>query len=357
MADHMANSTINAVPNTDQLNLLGAQPLVAETRLEEQVEGLTSNDRFFIRANFNIPLIDPEAWRLTIGGAVQNAQTLSLADLRRMSARTLAATMECAGNGRSYLPPPTEGNQFKYGAVSAAAWTGVALGEVLNAVGLSSETVEIKFTGYDKGFEKKVGAEIHFERSLPLSAALHPDTLLVWEMNGQPLPPEHGGPVRLVVPGWYGVASVKWVTEISALTEPFGGYFQTRKYIIPRDDGTITPVQERRPRSLIVEPSENAVLAGGQQILRGLAWSGNDPVDQVEVSFDGGETWQVADRQVPSSSYAWQHWSISWNATPGAYLLKSRATDARGRVQPAESEWNLLGYCNNGIQQVPVTIS
>lgn len=356
MADLTAHSTINAVPNTDQLNVLGAQPLVAETRLEEQIEALTSNDRFFIRANFNIPLISPESWRLSIGGAVRNAQTLTLADLQGLPARTLAATMECAGNGRSYLPPPTEGNQFKYGAVSAASWTGASLSQVLDAAGPSPDTVEIKFTGYDQGFEKKVGAEIHFERSLPLEAAQHPDTMLVWEMNGEPLPPEHGGPVRLIVPGWYGVASVKWVTEISALTEPYTGYFQTKKYIIPRDDGIISPVQERRPRSLIVEPAENAELPAGPQTLRGLAWSGNCSVERVEVSFDGGASWQIARLQAPISSYAWQHWSIDWNPAPGAYLLETRATDARGRVQPAEGEWNLLGYCNNGIQQVKVTV-
>ncbi|HEX5417588.1 MAG TPA: sulfite oxidase [Chloroflexota bacterium] len=354
--DLMAGSATNAVPNTDQLDILGAQPLVAETRLARQVEELTPNDRFFIRANFNIPLIDPRTWSLAVSGAVRDPQTLTLADLRQLPARSLAATMECAGNGRSYLPPPTEGNQFRYGAVSAASWTGTSLSEVLSAAGLSPEVVEIAFTGYDKGYEKKAGAELHFERSLPLAQALHPDTMLVWEMNGEPLPPEHGGPVRLLVPGWYGVASVKWVAEIRALTEPFAGYFQTKKYIIPRDDGTITPVQERRPRSLIAEPVENAVLTAGSVTLRGLAWAGNQPVEQVEVSFDGGDTWQVAQLQPVISAYAWRHWSIDWNAAPGSYVLKSRATDARGRVQPAAGEWNLLGYCNNGIQGVPVVV-
>jgi len=343
-------------PSTDQLVVIGNQPLVAEARLAQQVEPLTPNPRFFIRCNFNIPAIRPDEWRLTIGGAVSNPRTMSLADLKKLPSRTISATMECAGNGRSYLPPPTEGNQFGYGAVSAATWTGTPLREVLNAAGVSSDAVEIKFVGCDKGFEKKVGAELNFERSLPLAAALHPDTLLAWDMNGEPLPAEHGGPVRVLVPGWYGVASVKWLAEISAITEPFTGYFQVKKYILPQPDGSITPVQERRPRSLIVEPADQTVQAAGAVEIRGLAWSGHQPIQLVEVSFDGGKSWRMARLQEATSPYVWRHWSITWSAAPGSYTLLTRATDAAGRTQPVEGEWNLLGYCNNGIQKISLTI-
>jgi DMSO/TMAO reductase YedYZ molybdopterin-dependent catalytic subunit len=343
---------------TDELVVLATSPLVAESPLERQVEPLTPTPRFFIRSHFGTPAIPTEEWQLAIGGAVTQARTVTLADLQRLPARHLDATMECAGNGRSFLPPPTEGNQFSYGAVSAARWTGVPVHEVLEPAGLAANVCEILFVGADRGFERNVGREIAFERSLPIEIARHPDTLLVYEMNGAPLSQEHGGPIRLLVPGWYGVASVKWLVELRALTQPFDGYFQVQRYVMPNGEQTPVPLRERRVRAVITDPAPNATVLAGPVEVRGLAWSGNQPVTRVELSVDGGASWGTVALDGAGSPYAWQHWHTTWEAAvPGDYLLHVRASDAAGRTQPAASEWNLLGYANNGIQSLPVRVA
>jgi DMSO/TMAO reductase YedYZ molybdopterin-dependent catalytic subunit len=341
---------------TARLVVLSTSPLVAETPIMQQTEKITSNDQFFIRTNFNVPRIGPADWRLKIGGLVSSPIELDLAGLRRLPTRKLTAVMECAGNGRSYLPQPWEGNPFGYGAVSAAAWTGVSLAEVLRPVGVEPAVRELVFVGADGGFEKKVGSEIRFERSLPLDVALHPDTMLVYEMNGAPLPTEHGGPVRLLVPGWYGVASVKWLVEIQAIDHRFAGFFQRQKYILPSGAAEPTPLTERRVRALITSPSSDDRIVAGPLEVRGFAWSGNQPIQRVDLSVDGGATWQPTDLDDADGPYNWQRWSTSWLAQPGQFNLMVRATDTSGRTQPTTPEWNLLGYANNAIQVVPVTV-
>lgn len=347
----------SATPAQADLVVLATQPYVAETPLDRQSEPLTPNSRFFIRNHFNVPALDASTWRLSLGGSVKQPRTLALADLKKLPRRTLDATVECAGNARSFLPPPTEGNQFGYGAVSAGSWTGVSLCDVLGADPFTAATREVLFVGADRGFEKNVGAEISFERSLPVEVALHPDTMLVYEMNDQPLPVEHGFPVRLLVPGWYGVASVKWLVEVRGLERSFDGYFQKQRYILPREGAEPTPLGERRVRAVITTPVDGAVVAPGTIEVRGLAWSGNQPVVKVEISADGGHTWREVDLEPASSPYVWQHWRTTWRADQaGTYVLKVRATDAKGRSQPEAGEWNLLGYANNGIQSVSVAV-
>ncbi|MBX6773242.1 MAG: sulfite oxidase [Chloroflexi bacterium] len=352
----MTDSTSSPI-DTSELIVLASEPLVAETPLERQDEPLTPTERFFIRNHFGIPRIDREAWRLALTGTVARPRTITFADLLRLPARTLDAVVECAGNGRSFFPPPTEGNQFGYGAVSTASWTGVPLREVLGPDPFTPGTCEVLFIGADRGFEANVGAEIAFERSLPVDVALHPDTLLVYAMNGAPLPAAHGAPVRLLVPGWYGVASVKWLVEIRGLTTTFDGYFQKDRYIIPTPEGGIEPLRERLVRSLIIHPVDRAVLPDGEIEIRGLAWAGNQGVSVVEVSVDGGESWQQAELDSAASPYAWRRWRLAWRPSrPGKYILKSRATDATGRTQPEVAPWNYLGYANNGIQSVTVEV-
>jgi DMSO/TMAO reductase YedYZ molybdopterin-dependent catalytic subunit len=343
-------------PATDQLVVISTKPLVAETPLEIQVEKLTPNERFFIRTNFDIPTIQPDDWCLSIGGLVDHPIDITLDDLKRLPTRCLNAALECAGNGRSFLPQPWEGNAFGYGAVSAASWTGARLAELLSQAKVSDSAIELVFVGADSGFEKKVGHEISFERSLPVAIALHPDTLLVYEMNGAPLPVEHGGPVRLLVPGWYGVASVKWLVEIKAIDHRFAGFFQRQKYILPRGSDEPTPLTERRVRALITHPTPDGTPSAGGVDVRGYAWSGNQPVRIVELSVDDGATWRQVDLEAADSPYTWQRWRTEWLAAPGTYRLKVRATDNIGRTQPDEPEWNFLGYANNAIQVVPVTI-
>lgn len=352
----MPNST-SGQPTSPDLVVLATKPYVAETPLARQTEDLTPNSRFFIRNHFEIPVLDASAWKLTIGGTVSQPRTLTLADFRKLPPRTFSATVECAGNGRSFLPPPTEGNPFGYGAVSAASWTGVALRDVLGANPFSPATREVLFVGADQGFEKNVGAEIHFERSLPIEVALHPDTLLVYQMNSEPLPAGHGAPVRLLVPGWYGVASVKWLVEIRGLEQPFEGYFQKQRYVLPNPDAAPTPLSERGVRALITRPASGEIVAAGAIEVSGLTWSGNQPVERVEISADGGQTWRTVDLERATSSYSWQRWHTTWTASrPGTYTLKARATDVKGRTQPESATWNLLGYANNGIQSVDVEV-
>lgn len=339
----------------DNLVVLAQQPLVAETRLDLQSETLTSNDRWFIRNHYDVPRLDAATWRLSIKGEVDHPRQLSLDDLRALPTRQIAAVLECAGNARSFLPRPTEGNPFKYGAVSAASFTGVALADVLSAAGLRNGAREIVFRGADRGFEKNVGKEINFERSLPVEIAIHPDTILAYAMNGEPLPVDHGYPVRVVVPGWYGVAAVKWLLEIEAINESFDGYFQKLRYIMPGGPDP-SPLQERRVRAVITVPEDQSTLKAGGIEVRGLAWSGNQPVTRVDFSADGGQTWQAAELEQPESPYAWQRWRVVWSAAPGTHVLQVRATDARGRTQPERAEWNLLGYANNGIQRRTVQV-
>ncbi|HLH74021.1 MAG TPA: sulfite oxidase [Chloroflexota bacterium] len=350
------SDTYSSVVDSANLIILAEQPLVAETPLALQEEQLTPNPRFFIRNHFGIPTLDARAWRLAIGGTVNQPRSLSLADLHQLPARRIEATVECAGNGRSFFPPPTEGNQFGYGAVSTASWTGVSLVDVLGPNPFKPGTVEVLFTGADHGFEKNVGAEISFQRSLPVDVALHPDTILAYEMNGEPLPIDHGFPVRLLVPSWYGVASVKWLLEIRALDQPFQGYFQVQRYIYPSDHGPI-PLRERRVRAVITQPTPGEVVKMGPVKVRGVAWSGNQPITKVELSTDGGATWYSVDLEPSESPYAWQRWQTVWQATePGSHTLKVRATDASGAVQPEIAAWNLLGYGNNGIQSLAVEV-
>lgn len=347
---------VPSTANSESLIVLAEKPMVAETPLAVQDEQLTPNPRFFIRNHFGIPTLEASAWRLDIGGTVSQPRSLSLADLRKLPARRIQATMECAGNGRSFFPPPTEGNQFGYGAVSTSSWTGVSLGDVLGPNPFQPGTVEVMFQGADQGFEKNVGADIYFQRSLPVDIALHPDTILAYEMNGEPLPVDHGFPVRLLVPSWYGVASVKWLKEIRALDQPFQGYFQVRRYVYPSDNGPI-PLRERRLRAVITQPTTDAVLMTGPVEVRGVAWSGNQPITRVELSTDDGATWSSVDLEPSDSPYAWQRWHAVWQANqPGHYTLKVRATDASGTVQPEAAAWNLLGYGNNGIQSLPVEV-
>jgi DMSO/TMAO reductase YedYZ molybdopterin-dependent catalytic subunit len=232
---------------------------------------------------------------------------------------------------------------------------------VLETAGLRPDTREIVIQGADQGHVAGRTEPIAFSRGLGLQKALDPDTLLAYAMNGEPLPPEHGFPLRLLVPGWYGMASVKWVTHVEASAQPFRGYYQAERYVmIPQkhDETTATPLTTIRVRSLITAPTADAVLARGPQRIRGVAWSGTAPVTGVEVSVDGGMTWEPAAFASEAERYAWRRWEYLWEATtPGAATLFSRAVDAEGHAQPLEPEWNRLGYANNAIQGVAVTVA
>jgi DMSO/TMAO reductase YedYZ molybdopterin-dependent catalytic subunit len=344
-----------------RLLIVSASPLNAETRPALHRGMLTPNAAFYVRNHFPAPWIDRVAWRLRIGGDVERPVALTFDDLLAMPSRTLLVTLECAGNGRSAMHPQPAGEPWQYGAASTAEWTGVPLRAVLAASGLAPSASNVVVEGADGGYVAEAGRTLTFARSLPRDQALHPDTLLAYAMNGDALPVEHGFPVRLIVPGWYGVAAVKWVTRITALSHAFDGFFQVDRYVMARsgeDQATATPLTRMRIRSVISEPEPDAELRRGEHYVRGFAWSGAGVITRVEVSVDGGAAWQAAELTSRPERYAWRRWEYRWRATtPGPATLASRAFDAAGNRQPAEPEWNRLGYANNAIRTVSVRVT
>ena len=315
----------------------------------------------YLLIHFDIPEADERTWRLEIGGQVARPRSLTMEELRSRPQVTAPVTLECAGNGRARLDPRPVSQPWLEEAVGTASWTGTPLRPLLEEARIGPGAVEVLFAGADRGVQG--GLEQDYERSLPLAEAMREEVLVAWAVNGRPLPPQHGHPLRLVVPGWYGMTSVKWLRRISVLTEPFAGYQQTGSYLIHAsevDPGT--PVTRIQPRSLLLPPgipefeSRSRFLGPGRHRLFGRAWSGLAPVARVEVSTDGGQRWQPAELDRQPSPWAWAGWSFTWEATPGSYELCSRATDAAGNTQPTQPPWNTGGYANNAVQRVPVTV-
>ena len=317
----------------------------------------------YLLIHYDIPRVDPASWSLRIGGRVHHTLTLSLDDLRSRPARTIPVTMECAGNGRARLEPRPVSQPWLVEAVGTAEWTGTPLRVLLDEAGLDDDAIEVVFSGLDHGMEG--GIEQDYERSLSVADATHEDVILAYDINGGPLPPQHGFPLRLVVPGWYGMTNVKWLARITAVTEPFTGYQQAEGYRMLRDsDDAGRPVTRMAPRALMIPPgfpdfmSRRRFVALGACPIRGRAWSGMAPVSAVQVSSDQGSTWHDARLDdADLGPYAWRTWSWTWEPeTAGDYELWCRARDAAGNEQPVDADWNVKGYENNVVQSVPVTV-
>jgi DMSO/TMAO reductase YedYZ molybdopterin-dependent catalytic subunit len=275
-----------------------------------------------------------------------------------MRSETVVVTLECAGNGRYMLDPPVDGEKWRLGAVSTAEWTGVPLVEVLDRAGIKADAREIVFRGADRGEVEGKGT-IAFERSLPIDTARGSQAVLAYAMNGESLPVQHGHLVRLIVPGWYGVASVKWLTAIDAVAEPFDGYFQADKYwfeIEREGQTTRDPVTLQRVRALITEPAADEELPRGDLTVRGVAWSGAAPIDRVEVSV-ADAPWQDARLLGDRRRNSWQWWELITRIDEaGPTKVRARATDLAGRSQPDTPEWNRFGYGNNAIEELTVRL-
>jgi DMSO/TMAO reductase YedYZ molybdopterin-dependent catalytic subunit len=317
----------------------------------------------YLLVHYDIPVVEEQSWTLCVNGAVGRELELSMAELRAMPATTRVVTMECAGNGRALLQPRPASQPWLLEAVGTGAWTGVELRHVLEAAQLGDPAVELVFTGIDRGLEG--GQEQPYQRSVPVEEALSSGALLAYDLNGTPLPPQHGFPLRLVVPGWYGMTNVKWLASIEAVTEPFEGYQHTRAYRLwQSDDDPGEPVERMLPRSLMVPPgipdffTRRRAVSTGACTLEGRAWSGRGAIVSVDVSTDGGATWQraVLDDERPSVPGTWTGWTCTWQAARGDYELMCRATDDMGATQPLEPEWNRGGYVNNSVQRVSVTV-
>jgi DMSO/TMAO reductase YedYZ molybdopterin-dependent catalytic subunit len=319
---------------------------------------LTPSRLFYQRNHFEPPAARAGGWTLTVEGEVERPFQLGLWELTRLPAISLWATLECSGNKRAFFDPPAQGTPWTEGAVGNAEWGGLPLRAVLARTGVKPGSIEIRFTGLDSGRHQETGETVHFERSLPLAVALDPATLLAWRMNGEALPPEHGGPLRLIVPGWYAMASVKWLTRIEVRRQPFRGPFQVRDYVYLPERGAYdraVPVTAGRVNSFINWPVGGSVAPPGRLTVQGLAWGGEAPVAGVAVSPDGGRTWEPAVLAGPEAPYAWRQWSCTLERLlPGELVLRSRARDADGREQPERAPWNAKGYGNN--QTVPVRV-
>jgi DMSO/TMAO reductase YedYZ molybdopterin-dependent catalytic subunit len=344
----------------EQLKVVTQSPQNAETPLADVHGWVTPTRLFFVRNHFDVPEIDAATWRLSVGGCVARPLELTFSELTEMPQRTLLATLECAGNGRSFLSQKVPGVPWGAGAVAHAEWSGVPLRDVLELAGIDEDAVEIVCQGADTGTEPDHPQRMHFARGLPLKKALHRDTLLALRMNGEPLTPSHGYPLRLLVPGWYGVASVKWLTRLEASREPFRGYFQTVKYTIQQNTPAgrqTTPLTAMAVKSEIVRPFAGEALGLGKQRVFGLAWAGEDAVARVELSTDGGQTWHETELLGPSAPYSWTMWEYLWNVrTPGAYELLSRAVSTSGRTQPREYDPLYSGYMIHFSRAIPVRV-
>lgn len=329
------------------------------------LEGLrydvTPSGMHYLLVHFDIPEIDVRTWRLKVGGLVSTPLNLCLEEIKRRPARTVRVTMECAGNGRALLSPRPISQPWVQEAVGTAEWTGTPLSGVLDDAGVLDGAVEAVFTGLDRGVQ---GDEVHYyQRALSLADGITDEALLAYEMNGEALQPQHGFPLRLIVPGWYGMASVKWLDSIEVVRKPFEGYqaAQAYRYTQTADDPG-EPVSVIRVRALMTPPgipdflTRTRLVEAGVVTLTGRAWAGRLGVSRVEVSTDGGSTWSDADLEESTHPFAWQPWSYEWNTAPGSHTLCARATDSEGNAQPVSQPWNYQGMGNNMMQRVEVVV-
>jgi DMSO/TMAO reductase YedYZ molybdopterin-dependent catalytic subunit len=335
--------------SADELVYLSREPLNAETPLERQVGVITPAARHYVRDHFAIPQA-PE--RLAIDGAVRTPLQLDVDEIRSLPPRSLVVTLECAGNGRAFIEPPVSGEQWRTGAVGTAEWTGASLRTILEMAGPLATAVEVLCVGADAGVPADVGSRIRYERSLPIADAVRDDILVAYAMNGADLPPAHGAPLRLVVPGWYGMASVKWLARLRLLERKFEGFFQVNRYVIGD-----RPLREIAARALITWPHDGERLAARPFVARGYAWSGGGDLARVEISADGGKSWRDAALGGALSRYAWRQWDAEVTPrTGGRLLLLARAVTADGATQPLDEVRNALGYANNAARPVRIEI-
>ncbi len=316
----------------------------------------------YLLIHFDIPAVSVSDYRLTVGGHVTRPLVLTMDDIQARPATTLAVTLECAGNGRARLTPRPMSQPWLGEAVGNAEWTGTPLAPILEEAGVDSGAVDVVFAGLDRGVQG--GVDQWYERSLSVADATRPEVLLAYAINGTPLPPQHGYPLRLVVPGWYGMTHVKWLRSITVTNRQFAGYQQATAYHFRMQQGEAgVPVTRINPRALMVPPGVPEFMTRrrhvdpGIHVIEGRAWSGKGAVVKVEVSEDGGRRWSAAALEASLSPYSWRRWTFEWDASkPGEYELCVRATDDAGNTQPVDTKWNLEGVENNAVQRVHVTV-
>jgi DMSO/TMAO reductase YedYZ molybdopterin-dependent catalytic subunit len=327
---------------------------------------ITPSEQFFVRSHFPVPKADPKNWPLTVEGCVERPGTISYEELLTMPSRQVTMVMECAGNSRIFLSPKVSGLQWELGAVGNTEWTGVPLGEVLKRFGLKPGAVEVVLEGADRGEIKKEPVspgKISYARSIALDKALSSEVILAFQMNGEDLTPAHGYPLRAIVPGHYGMASVKWLNRILVVDREFRGYWQTTDYTYWNQENglpiQLLPVGEIEVKAEISRPAlYEAVPANSVYRMFGAAWTGESEVAKVEISVDGAKTWQAAQLLGDSVKYSWRLWEYHWRtpAQPGRCTVMARATDARGRTQPMERDTHRGTYVITHVQPIEVEV-
>lgn len=357
-----AESTPVSIPGKRSMILHNDYPEDLEMPLEYFNTWQTANDAFFVRQHLPRPQIKAETYRLSIDGLVNQQKQLALADLKKLPQHEVAATLECAGNGRAFYRPRVPGIQWSRGAVGNAVWRGPRLSDVLKLAGFKVDAPWVEFNAADRGVIKTPD----FIRSLPMKKLLDPATILALDMNGETLPAIHGFPVRLIMPGWDGASWMKWVDQITVQEKPNEGFFMKPAYRlskVPVMPGTahkpedLEMVEGMPVKSIIAGPADQTKIARGPVTFSGSAWAGEESIERVDVSTDGGSTWVKAELSPQKLRYAWRLWKYEWTPSrPGYHILMSRATDSAGRVQPIEPLWNPPGYLWNAIDKIGVFV-
>jgi sulfite oxidase len=352
-----------SIPGKEGLIIRSYRFLDLETPVQYFNTWLTPAEHFFVRNHMHEPsTLDASDWKLSVGGEVEKPFTISLAELAKLESHSVVNTLECAGNGRAFQNPKVPGVQWQKGAVSTGRFTGPRLRSLLERAGVKGTGKHVMFRGLDE----VPGKVPPFVRSIPIAKAMDPDTLVATHLNGAPLPKHNGFPARAMVPGWIGAASCKWLTEIKVLDKEFEGNFMSPGYRMPNlqvKPGEAVKPEDTHPvtalnvKSLISTPLDGSTLRSRAVIIQGVAWAGEADIERVDVSADGGDTWQAAELGKDKAPYAWRLFSFKWKAAkPGDYTILSRATDSQGRVQPTAPVWNPSGYLNNAIDQVKVHV-
>jgi DMSO/TMAO reductase YedYZ molybdopterin-dependent catalytic subunit len=357
----LAASWLSAAPPNRIVRMQSPQNLEGNFNA---LDGLiTPTEQFYVRNHFPVPAIDPSKWILQIEGAVERPLSLTLAQLKSLESKTRPLLLECAGNGRVFLAPQARGVQWQLGAVGCAEWTGVPLSIILERAGVKKSAVEVVFQGADSGTvaEPPSPGPISYDRSLPLEKALQPEVMLAWGMNGKDLLPAHGAPLRAVVGGWYGMASVKWLTRILVVEKPYQGFWQTLDYTyFNRVSGlpTLAPITAMRLKSQIARPSMGEVIPAGKPFnIVGAAWTGGDKIGQVDVSADGGKTWKAAKPIGSEVPFCWRLWEYEWQSPkPGKATLMCRAKESSGLTQPMDRNADNRTYMIHHVMPVEVEV-
>lgn len=349
-------------PDRGRLLVRSARPEDLETPVELLDSWITPNDLFYVRSHLYTPEINIKDWSLRVEGEIDHPVTLRIDELKRLPEVSTIVTLECAGNGRAFFDPPVAGVQWEKGAVGTARWTGVRLADLLRRAGLKSRARYVVLDGADR----PMGKVPDFVRNIPIAKAMHPDTLLAYEMNGAPIPVSHGFPLRAVVPGWEGAFAVKWLTHIRVLDQEHDGFFVKTGYRFPTknvspgaavDPKDMAPLTGLIIKSIITAPADKAKIKTGTLHVKGFAWAGEANVIRVDVSVDNGSTWQPAQLGRNSAKYAWREFQYTWRPSrPGSYLIMSRAMDSQWRAQPVTARWNPSGYLWNVIDRIRIDV-